>query len=90
MLRAQIDVVGAVAHDRESVGRDVGRGHGPGRIAPSLIVNGRYIFARPMCPGVKFPWKRIRIVNTPHWIRHFIRLYLKMYKSFSFIKQNFN
>jgi len=62
MLGAQLHILGAFAHDREPVGRDVGRGHGPGRAAPSLIVNAGYV-ARParripseFLPRVEFPW----------------------------------
>lgn len=72
MLRAQLHVFGALAHDRESVGRYVGRGHGPGRAAPALIVNAGYV-ARPARPGVELSWQRVRIVNTFHRV-HFVHL----------------
>lgn len=72
MLGAQLHILGAFAHDRESVGRDVGRGYGPGRTAPSLIVDAGYV-ARPARPGVELPWQRIRVVNASHR-NHFVHL----------------
>lgn len=72
MLRAQLYVFGTLAHDRESVGRDVGRGYGPGRAAPSLIVNAGYV-PWPACPGVELPWQRVQIVNTSHRV-HLVHL----------------
>lgn len=72
MLGAQLHVFGALAHDREPVGRDVGRGHGPGRAAPPLIVDAGYV-ARPTRPGVEFSWQCVRIVNTSHRV-HLVHL----------------
>lgn len=72
MLGAQLHILDAFAHDRESVGRDVDRGYGPGSTAPSLIADAGYV-ARPDIPGVELPWQRIRIVNASDR-NHFVHL----------------
>lgn len=77
MLGTQLHVLDAFAHDRESVGRDVGRGHGPGRAAPSLIVDPGYV-ARPTRPGVELPWQCVRVVNASHRV-HLVYLCKKGY-----------
>ena len=72
MLGTQLYVLGTFAHDREPIGRNVGRRYGPGRAAPSLIMNAGYV-AWPARPGVKLPRQCIGIVNASHRV-HFVHL----------------
>jgi len=72
MLSTQLCVLGTFAHDWKPVGRNVGSGYGPGRAAPSLIVNAGYV-AWPARPRIELPRQCIWVVNASHRI-HFVHL----------------
>ena len=63
MLSAQLHVLLALAHDRETVGSDVNGGQCPGGAAPALVVHRSYV---PLAARVELTWQVVWVVDTAH------------------------